>query len=213
MVKILLLVVVWPISIAAAATTVDTTSISSVLTMESLITVFLLSTLAGATALVVKLDSDLKKNDVSKNLFLFATSNMLGSWLAGIIGYILAKATSVDNVWNQLLLICLMAYTGARGLEKLSEYRLGKAIDLVSIKPQNDSFRSSTDDFGSSRRNDFGSSTKEDFSPNRKNDFGSSTDKEDDFVSSRKKEAEESLPVIPSASKPMGLHPFDNEKS
>lgn len=132
LIKLLLVSVIWPVSISVAADTVTKITLESALTMEILLVVFLISTLSGATALVVKLDSDLRADNISKNLFVFFTSNIFGSWLAGMVGFLIAKATGVENVWNQLLMICLMAYTGARGLEKISEYRLSKVADMIA---------------------------------------------------------------------------------
>lgn len=99
--------------------------IGTVLTWRTVLIVLVLATLSGATALSVKVDKKLQ-NENLKNPILFVFSNMLGSWLAGFLGYFVVKALGTANIWNQLITIMIFAYFGAKAVEKLAEYRLGQ---------------------------------------------------------------------------------------
>lgn len=99
--------------------------IGSIITWRTVLIVLTLATLSGATALSVKVDKKLQ-TDSLKNPVLFVFSNMLGSWLAGFLGYFVVKALDTANIWNQLITIMIFAYFGAKAVEKLAEYRLGQ---------------------------------------------------------------------------------------
>lgn len=92
--------------------------IDPVLTLLTCIT----STLAGATTLAIRVNNLLMEKDQPPLVrpWLFAISHMLGSWLAGLAAFIAGRVNSWD-AWNSLLVVLLMSFAGAKGLEKLAE--------------------------------------------------------------------------------------------
>lgn len=83
---------------------------------------FGLSTLSGATALVWRLDQELRKNPdgVLPRPWLFATSNILGSWTAGTLAWIAAQSQDT-GVWLTLAFVIAISFGGARAIEVLAE--------------------------------------------------------------------------------------------
>ena len=88
---------------------------------------FGLSTLSGATALVWRLDKELRAAPDGKlpRLWLFVASNIMGSWLAGAFAWIGAMAIDRD-VWATLSVVILLSFGGARAIEALSEKYINK---------------------------------------------------------------------------------------
>lgn len=121
----LVLLILLCCSTVVLANTTSLDDLSTVLSWKTVLIIFILSTLSGATALAVRVDKKLQSSDL-KNPLLFVFSNMLGSWLAGFLGYFVVKALDTTNIWHQLISIVLFAYFGAKAVERLAEYRLGK---------------------------------------------------------------------------------------
>lgn len=83
---------------------------------------FGLSTLSGATALVWRIDQELRKAPDGKlpRPWLFAASNILGSWTAGTLAWVASQGQDA-GVWITLAAVIAVSFGGARALEKLSE--------------------------------------------------------------------------------------------
>ena len=80
------------------------------------------SSLAGATTLAIRVNN-LLMGEASKPMvkpWLFALSHMLGSWLAGLAGFLVGRVNGWEP-WNALLIVLLMSFVGAKGLELLAE--------------------------------------------------------------------------------------------
>lgn len=80
------------------------------------------SSLAGATTLAIRVNN-LLMAEASKPMvkpWLFALSHMLGSWLAGLAGFLVGRVNIWDP-WNSLLIVLLLSFMGAKGLELLAE--------------------------------------------------------------------------------------------
>lgn len=88
---------------------------------------FGLSTLSGATALVWRLDQELRKSPDGKlpRPWLFSASNIMGSWLAGIFAWISSQSQNA-GVWPTLVLVILLSFIGARAIETIAEKYLNK---------------------------------------------------------------------------------------
>ncbi len=87
----------------------------------------LLSTLSGATALVLRLDRELRQAPDAPLIkpWLFCTAHMLGSWLAGIVAFIGATSAGLD-VWLKLSSVVLGSFLGAKFLEARAEAFAGR---------------------------------------------------------------------------------------
>jgi uncharacterized membrane protein YfcA len=83
---------------------------------------FGLSTLSGATALVWRLDQELRNAPDGKlpRPWLFAASNIFGSWTAGTLAWVAAQGQDA-GVWLTLASVIAVSFGGARVLEKVSE--------------------------------------------------------------------------------------------
>ena len=88
---------------------------------------FGLSTLSGATALVWRLDQELRKSPDGKlpRPWLFAASNILGSWTAGVLAWVGAQSQD-SGVWLTLALVIAISFGGARAIEVLAERYINK---------------------------------------------------------------------------------------
>ena len=94
-----------------------------------LIVVIALSTLAGATALVIRIDRELrdKPGVVFERPTLFAVAHMLGSWLAGTLAFILAESQNMND-WGELGFIITASFMGAKFIELVAEKYLIKTL-------------------------------------------------------------------------------------
>ena len=83
---------------------------------------FGLSTLSGATALVWRLDAELRKapNGKLPRPWLFAGANLLGSWTAGSLAWITSQGQG-SGVWTTLAVVIVLSFGGARAIELLAE--------------------------------------------------------------------------------------------
>jgi len=116
-----LLVALWLPTIAFASTiTLDKTLEG--ITFPTVVIVFVLSSLSGATALLQRIDRELRES-VTKTLprpTLFAASHMLGSWLAGCLAFMLAENQNIND-WLELGIIVVASFAGAKFIESISE--------------------------------------------------------------------------------------------
>ena len=98
----------------------------------------LLSTLSGATALATRIDRELSAapDKPLKRLWLTCIANMLGSWLAGSLGFVLAQAQHMD-VWLGLGLVIAASFTGAKFIEGITERYMVRALpDVLPSSPK-----------------------------------------------------------------------------
>lgn len=88
-----------------------------------------LSTLSGATALATRIDRELSDapNKKMPRLWLTCTAHMLGSWLAGSLGFVLAQGQEM-SIWLGLGLVIAASFTGAKFIEGITEKYMGKAL-------------------------------------------------------------------------------------
>lgn len=82
----------------------------------------LLSSLSGATALVMRIDRELRASPGQPLIkpAWFIAAHMLGSWLAGCVAFIGAQSAGLD-VWLKLSGVVLASFLGARFLEARAE--------------------------------------------------------------------------------------------
>jgi hypothetical protein len=117
----ILVVMMWlPMPVWAAA--IATAHPFEAIDFPVLALAFGLSTLSGATALVWRLDQELRKSPdgTLPRPFLFAASNLLGSWTAGTFVWVVLQGSD-QGVWTTLAAVIALSFGGARALEKVSE--------------------------------------------------------------------------------------------
>ena len=122
----LIVLMMWPLTVLAAVATGTVDTFSDITTIHILV-MFVISTLSGLTALTIRIDSELKTQNIEKlpRPRLFVSSHMLGCWLAGV----LATAVSQSNnfgIWTQIIVMIVASFTGAKFVEKISEIYIGK---------------------------------------------------------------------------------------
>lgn len=132
------LTVLWPTTAYAAVTIMSTLE---GLTWGIVGILFFISSLAGITSLVVRLDREIRRTGRPvKAPLLFAAVNMLGSWTAAVFAFFVAEGSSMQD-WTELGLILIASFGGARVLEKATdkylERYLGAALP-ISTKPKVD---------------------------------------------------------------------------
>lgn len=121
------LVMLWTPAVALAATMQNTLDGVS---PRVLATVAILSTLSGATALVLRIDKELRGMEPGTKLprpVLFASAHMLGSWLAGVLGFFIAEGQKIDG-WLGFVVIVTMSFVGAKAIEMVAEKYLASAL-------------------------------------------------------------------------------------
>jgi len=81
-----------------------------------------LATLAGATSLLIRINSILAEFPGVPLIRprIFCAAHMLGSWLAGTAAFLAGRSHGWD-VWYSLLFVLLLAFLGAKGVEILAE--------------------------------------------------------------------------------------------
>jgi LydA holin phage, holin superfamily III len=123
----LALILVWPSVCWAASITLSTTI--NQLTPGVFMIVFALSTLAGVTALVMRIDRELRAmpGQPLPRPYLFVACHMLPSWLAGLLAFFICESQNVGD-WVELILIVLSAFTGSRSIEAAVEQYLKRQV-------------------------------------------------------------------------------------
>lgn len=91
--------------------------------------VFVLSSLSGATALLQRIDRELRASEARAlpRPALFASAHMLGSWLAGSLAFIVAEGQDMND-WVELGLIICASFAGAKFIEAASEKYLSRIL-------------------------------------------------------------------------------------
>lgn len=124
-----LLVILWTPAVVYAGTsslqhTIDTVSGSLILVLA------LLSSLSGATALVMRIDKQLRvAPDARLPLpWLFAASHMLGSYMATALAFMLIEGSGMLTGWHELAFITTASFMGAKFIELVVEKFLLKGF-------------------------------------------------------------------------------------
>lgn len=122
----LTIALLWPFSVMAAVATGSVDPFTGITGMHILV-LSAISTLSGLTALTIRIDSELKAAQTNKlpRPTLFVSSHMLGSWLAGILSVAIAQSASF-SVWNQIAIVIVASFSGAKFVEKISETYINK---------------------------------------------------------------------------------------
>ena len=121
-----LLISLWIPAIAFASTvTLDQTLHG--ITLPTLIIIFVLSSLSGATALLQRIDRELRESQNKKlpRPALFAAAHMLGSWMAGCLAFLLCENQNAND-WLELGIIVAASFAGAKFIESISEKYLAQ---------------------------------------------------------------------------------------
>lgn len=123
----ILLALMWLPMPVWAATLATGTHPFDAIDLPVLALAFGLSTLSGATALVWRLDRELRSAPDGKlpRPWLFATSNLLGSWTAGALAWI-GSQSQHSGVWATLGVVILLSFGGARAIEVIAERYINK---------------------------------------------------------------------------------------
>lgn len=131
----------WPSTIFAAQVTLSN-SITGV-PIAAWVMVFILSTVSSLAALLSRL-----KVDTPPRLALFVTSHVLGSWLAGLLSFLLAQAvkdTYGMHDFVSVVFIALSSYAGATLMDRASsaltnrvasQLEQGANVPTANQKPQ-----------------------------------------------------------------------------
>ena len=124
----LILLFMWPLSVSAALAAGAIDPFVGITTLHVLV-MLIISTLSGLTALTIRLDSELKKfkNRKLPRPRLFVSSHMLGSWLAGVLSVSIAQQNNY-GIWAQISIVIVASFSGAKFVEKASEFYVGKVI-------------------------------------------------------------------------------------
>lgn len=126
------LILLWPVTVSAAiALNSSNNPFESISGMHVLV-MCALSTLSGVTALTLRIDSELRRAK-NKNLprpILFASSHMLGSWLAGVLAFAISQHSEF-GIWAQITAVIIASFTGAKFVEKASEIWIQKLSTKV----------------------------------------------------------------------------------
>lgn len=128
MVLRILLVLLWAPTLALAASVVTLQTTLDGVTLPVLSIVVALSTLSGATALLLRIDAELKSSGggALPRPMLFATAHMCGSWLAGALAFVICEGQDAND-WIELAVIIVGAFSGAKFIEFVAEKMLHKA--------------------------------------------------------------------------------------
>jgi cell shape-determining protein MreD len=124
----LVIALLWPITVSAAVVTGAVDPFTGITGMHVLV-LSIISTLSGLTALTIRIDSELKQaeNSTLSRPTLFVSSHMLGSWLAGVLAVAVSQINNY-SVWSQISIVIAASFSGARFVERVSEFYISKAI-------------------------------------------------------------------------------------
>lgn len=117
-----LLLAMWTPALAMAATMVTMEQTLQGVTLPVVMVVVMLSTLSGATALVLRIDRELRYSPENKlpRPYLFVSAHMLGSWVAGVLAFILGEGQNYND-WLEMALIIVASFLGATFIERVAE--------------------------------------------------------------------------------------------
>lgn len=121
-----LIILLWPITVGAAVMVSPTNPFETLSGLHVLV-MCAISTLSGVTALTIRIDAELRALDMDRlpRPALFVSGHMMGSWLAGILGFAISQHNDF-SVWWQIALVIVSSFTGAKFVEKVSDIYLKK---------------------------------------------------------------------------------------
>lgn len=165
--------ILWPTITFAAASTFGSTFEGIGLT--AWLMVIVLSTVAGMTAILNRIASELRAIDAAPeeggkpklpSIWLFIASNLFGSWLTGLFFFLICEHFDVPDFLEAAAVIGA-SYAGARLIERTMEGVVDKAIDRLGVL------------FGSSRAPTYEPRTSryEDREPPRRTQYDPSSDR------------------------------------
>lgn len=125
------IVLMW-IPMAAWAATVSEAPVFEGVDWSVLALAFGISTLSGATALVWRIDRELRTAPDGKlpRPWLFVLSNALGSWTAGALAWLISQSQGV-SVYPTMVVVILLSFGGASAIEKLAEKYINREGPLT----------------------------------------------------------------------------------
>ncbi len=131
-VRTLLLLLLLPTAAMAAQLTFDQ-AMRSITSLEWLL-IFVLSTLTGGLTLTMRFSAYVNSFPVDKQVppmrapWMLSCAHMLGSWLAGLLGFFMASRGGLGGL-DIALLVLLSAFGGAKTLEWAYGRTFGKQGD------------------------------------------------------------------------------------
>lgn len=130
-----LVLLLWCPTAAWAATVTLNQTLSSI-NGGTLFLIWALSSLSGATALVWRVDKELRAAPGAKLPlpWLFASAHMLGSWLAGVLAFLICESQNMDD-WFELGAIVCASFMGAKFIELVAEKYLARMLPPPKDNP------------------------------------------------------------------------------
>jgi hypothetical protein len=133
----LLVVILWPLTVAAAAVTASGSVIVDpfiAITTIHVLVMLVISTLSGLTALTIRIDFELRNKNIATlpRPLLFVSSHMLGCWLAGVVAVALSQQ-QVFSVWTEITSVVAASFMGAKFIEKISEFYVGRIVGVPEV--------------------------------------------------------------------------------
>lgn len=107
-----LLAILWPVSAFAASQ-----GLGEALTLKTIASALLLSVVSGLTSLLYKMQKDLKDHGHIQHLWLYVTSKMMGSVLAGLVALFWTEGDYDAN--KQAMFILAASFGGIVFLEQM----------------------------------------------------------------------------------------------
>lgn len=123
-----MLVCLWAPTLSTAAALLVIVDGTVAVPISLLIVTAMLSSLSGATALVIRIDRELRATTGPlPRPWLFAAAHMLGSWLAGTLAFMVGQQQRMD-VWFALGFVIVASFLGAKFIELMAEKYLGRVM-------------------------------------------------------------------------------------
>lgn len=124
-----MLICLWAPTLSTAAALLVVVDGTVAVPVSLLIVTAMLSSLSGATALVIRIDRELRSTPGQPlpRPWLFAASHMLGSWLAGTLAFMVGQQQKVD-VWFALGFVIVASFLGAKFIELMAEKYLSRVM-------------------------------------------------------------------------------------
>ena len=128
------LIVLWPTLTFAAASTFGSTFEG--VGLAAWIMVVVLSTVAGLTALLNRVNIEIQSATTESRpippLRLFVAANLFGSWLTGLMAFLVCEHFDVPDFLEAAVVIGA-SYVGARLIERTMEGVVDRALDKLSL--------------------------------------------------------------------------------
>lgn len=126
-----MLISLWVPALAFASTVTLDKTLEGI-TGLTVVIVFVLSSLSGLTALLQRIDQELRVMKVKElpRPTLFAAAHMMGSWSAGTLAFVICEGQN-SNDWLELGIIVVASFAGAKFIESISE----KYLAQWTLKP------------------------------------------------------------------------------